>query len=110
MAKVTVDVDGVAAKIAKLMSSSALGTFAASEAMSGMDKYVPMRTGALAASATPSPWKVSYTQSYAIYPYNGRGQIKHDYHPNATSHWDRAWWSAEGGAYCNALEAYIARM
>ena len=110
MAKVTVDIGGVAAKIAKLHSSSALGTFAASEAMRGMDKYVPARTGVLAGTAFASPWKVTYPQSYAIYPYNGRGTIRQDMHPNATAHWDEAWFSAEGAAYSKAVEAYISRM
>lgn len=97
-AKVTANMSGVSAKLSKIAKDKGLGTFLASEAAKGMDKFVPMRTGQLAGSATPSPFKVTYSAPYAVYVYNGRGKkFSHDKHPNATAHWDEAY-KAAGGA------------
>ena len=86
----------VASKIKKIASNKALGTFLANEAAKGMDKYVPMRTGALAGSESTSPFKVTYNAPYAVYVYNGRGTFSTDKHPNATAKWDRAYAIADG--------------
>lgn len=94
--KVKANMSGVASNVSKIASNKALGQFLASEAQRGMDKYVPMRTGALAGSVTVKPFHVIYTAPYAKYPYNGRGTLSKDKHPNATSHWDRAYAIADG--------------
>lgn len=87
----------VASKIQKIASNKALGTFLASEAAKGMDKYVPKRTGYLAGSESTSPFKVTYNAPYAVYVYNGRGMnFAQDKHPNATAKWDRAYAIADG--------------
>lgn len=108
MAKVKVDMAGVAAKVARIANDKGLGMFAASELMGGMDPYVPFREGYLARSATPSPFKVTYTQPYAHRVYEGRGMtIRKEKHPLATSKWDEAWAKAHIDGYAAALERYI---
>lgn len=91
------DMSGVKAKVRSICNNRQLGTFLASEAQKGMDKYVPMRTGALAQSASVSPFKIRYNMKYATYPYHGRNMtFTKDKHPNATSYWDRAYAIADG--------------
>lgn len=92
-----VDMSGVKAKVQKICTNRKLGVFLASEAQRGMDKYVPMRTGALAHSARIEPFVISYGMKYATYPYHGRNMtFSVDKHPNATSYWDRAYAIADG--------------
>ena len=89
MAKVTVDMSGVPTKMRRLKSNAAFGTFAASEMMRLMDKYVPFRSGALSSSASASPFKVTYSAPYAGYVYEGRGMtFSKQGHPLARSHWE----------------------
>ena len=99
MSKVKADMSGVAAKIAKIKNDQGLGRVLASEAAMGMDKFVPMRTGALAASVSVdmSGFKVTYNTSYAIYAYKGRNmKFSHDKHPNASPYWNEAYIAAGG--------------
>lgn len=94
---VTVQLDfaGVHAKLDGLASDPGLGQLLAMEAMRGMDPYVPFRNGYLAASATPSPWAISYTMPYAARLYDGSGlTISHERHALATSHWAEAYQAA----------------
>lgn len=88
---VRVDMSGVPAKLSRIKTNRQLGLFASSEAMRLMDKFVPWRTGDLAASAnTSEPWKVSYTAPYAQKVYEGNGlKFRKDFHPLAMSHWDK---------------------
>lgn len=96
-AKVKANMSGVSSKVSRISKDSGLGTFLASEAARGMDKFVPMRTGALAASVRPSAFKVSYGMPYARYAYYGQGKrFTTDKHPNATAYWDRAYVAAGG--------------
>lgn len=96
-ANVKVDMGNVPSKVRKVATSKPLGTFLATEAQKGMDKYVPKRTGALAGSATITPFHVTYNAPYATYPYHGRGMtFSLDKNPNATSFWDRAYAIADG--------------
>lgn len=94
--KINVNMGGVTNKVRTISQNRSLGKLLASEAQLGMDKYVPMRTGALADSATVTPFHVTYNSPYAKYPYNGRGTLSKDKHPNATSKWDRAYAIADG--------------
>lgn len=94
---VKANMGGVASKVSKIATNKALGQFLASEAQRGMDKYVPARTGALSEFTVVTPFHVKYAVPYAKYPYNGRGmKFRTDKHPNATSHWDRAYAIADG--------------
>ena len=86
---ISVDVSGVGPKVNRIKGSSELGIFAASEASRLMDKYVPFRSGALAASATVKPWAVLYVAPYAPYVYDGRNMtFSKQGHPAARSKWD----------------------
>lgn len=105
------DMSGVAAKIRKISTNTGLGRFLASEAQSGMDKYVPMRTGQLAHSAKISPFTVEYIAPYARYPFNGYGmKFRKDKHPLATSRWDRSYASADGESLGRMGTEYVKRM
>lgn len=86
---ISVDVSGVGPKVNRIKGNSELGTFAASEASRLMDKYVPFRSGALAASAVVKPWAVLYMAPYAPYVYDGRNMtFSKQFHPLARSHWE----------------------
>lgn len=96
-AKPKVKMTAVSSKVKKIAGNKALGTFLAETAAEGMDRFVPMRTGALAGSVTTSPFKVTYNAPYAVYVYNGRSiRLTRDRHPLATPHWDRAYAIADG--------------
>lgn len=106
-----VDVSGVAAKIAEICSNREVGLFAASEAMGGMDPYVPYREGDLSRSAQPSPFRVTYTESYAARMYYGSGySFSKEHHPLATAHWDEEWHKAHGEELSRAVEEFIRGM
>lgn len=95
--KITVNASGISSKVRKIAKSQQLGQLLANEAGKGMDKYVPMRTGALAGSVSLKPFHVVYNAPYAKYAFYGYGmKFSKDKHPNATSHWDRAYAIAEG--------------
>lgn len=85
-----------------------------------MDKYVPYRTGTLAATVvegrnTTSNVKVDriiYAQKYAIYVYKGirRGMplnYRLDKHKLAGPYWDKRMWSAEKEIVEREVENYI---
>ena len=75
-------------KVARLKTDPCLGTFTANEAARLMEKYVPFRSGALTASATVTPWTVTYTAPYAGYVFEGRGmKFSKQHHPLARSRW-----------------------
>lgn len=96
-AKVKANLSGVPSKLSRISKDSGLGTFLASQAAKGMDKFVPKRTGALAGSAVISPFKVSYVAPYAIYVYHGRGKnFSKNGNPNAQAYWDRAYMDSGG--------------
>lgn len=96
-AKVKANMSGISSKLSRASKDQGLGMALATEAAKGMDKFVPMRTGALAAYAQPSSFRVTYSTPYAIYAYKGRNMTySTDKHPNATSYWDRAYIAAGG--------------
>ena len=88
---VRVNVSGVPKKVRAICENPALGLAASSEAARLMDKFVPMRTGALASSVdSTKPWEVSYTMPYAKRLYYGDGfSFSKEKHPNARSRWDK---------------------
>ncbi len=105
---VSVDVSGVAAKIASLMRNKSLGLHMASEAIGGMDQYVPFREGNLSRSAQPSPFKVTYTEDYAKRVYEGVGlNFSTEHHALATAYWDKEWYVAHGDEYERSIEGFI---
>lgn len=107
----TVNMSGVKAKVRSICHNRQLGQFLADTAMKGMDQYVPMRTGALAGSATAKPFIISYGMKYAKYPYHGRRmRFTKDYHPNATSYWDRAYAIAHGQQLGDDGTEFLRRM
>ena len=75
--------------------------FFASECAKAMDKYVPFDEGNLAQYKIQGN-RIIYDQVYARYQYNGISKngkplnYSHDKHPQATHHWDKVMWSAEG--------------
>lgn len=108
VSSITVDMSGAGRKIDALRSNKRLGEFMASEAQRGMEPYVPMRTGALVASAKSSPFEVEYTASYATYPYHGRNMtIRTEMHPLATKEWDKAYASAHGEELGRAATSFV---
>lgn len=97
-AKVKANTAGISSKIKKIANDKGLGTFLATEAAKGMDKFVPMRTGALSDFTVITPFNVAYAVPYARYVYYGQGKkFSTDKHPNATARWDRAFVAAGGG-------------
>lgn len=99
-AKVKANMTGVSSKIKKISKDRGLGRVLASQAAMGMDKFVPKRTGALAASVSvnSSGFKIAYNAPYAVYVYNGRGKkFNRDKNLNASPRWDEAYVSAGGG-------------
>ena len=105
---VKISMSGVASKVENIASNKRLGRFLANEAADGMDKYVPMRTGALAGSVTVSPFKVTYNAPYAVYMYNGRSmRLTRDKHPLATPKWDRAYAIVDGGKLGKAGSKFL---
>ena len=96
-AKTKANMSGVSSKVSRISKDSGLGTFLASEAMKGMAKFVPMRTGQLAYSGRVQPFRVTYSTPYANRVYHGSGmRFTTDKHPNATAYWDRAYVAAGG--------------
>lgn len=96
----------------ELAQDRALGSWMSSEAIRGMDPYVPYRDGGLSESATISkPFFVTYSTPYANRVYQGKGmKFYKDKHPKATSKWDKKWWKEHREDYCKAVESYIERM
>lgn len=106
-----INMGGVVAKIQRICSNRQLGAFLASEAESGMKKYVPRRTGALMDSSSTQPFRIHYGMKYAVYPFYGRNmKISRQKNINATSRWDRAYAIAEGEKLGEAGTAFIKRL
>lgn len=111
MVKVKVNMDGVPKKLGRIAENKTLGTFLASEAQRGMNKYVPMRTGALSQSAAVKPFKVTYDVPYAQRVYYGKGlRFSRDKHPNATAEWDRAYKITSGQKLADAATQFLKRL
>lgn len=109
---VTVHPERLQKVVRELAKDRALGSFMSSEAMRGMDPYVPYRDGGLSESATSSkPFFVTYSTPYANRVYQGIGmRIHQDKHPKAASKWDKKWWQEHREDFCHSVEAYIERM
>lgn len=108
---ISVDVSGVPAKVGSIKSDRGVGLHAASEAAMLMDKYVPMRTGALASSAdTSRPFFVTYGMPYADYVYEGSHmRFSKEHHPAAMAHWERPI-SNDPSELAASITDYIRRM
>lgn len=107
-AKTKANMAGVPRKVKSIANNKQLGLFLAEQAAAGMDKYVPMRTGQLAGSATPSPFKVTYSTPYAVYVFNGQGKrFSRDMHPNAQAQWHKAYAIAGGAQLGKAGTAFL---
>ena len=99
MSRVKADMSGVAAKVKKIKNDQGLKRVLASQAAMGMDKFVPKRTGALAASVSVaiSGSKITYNAPYAVYVYNGSNKkFSTDRSPLATAKWDDAYMESGG--------------
>ena len=108
MATVTVNV--TCSEIKQVLHGSRLGQFAATEAMKGMDDYVPYRTGQLADSASASPWKVSYSANHARPVYYGvRMRFKRSMHAKACAKWGDSYAKADGVKLAKAMTNYLKR-
>lgn len=106
-----VDMSGVRAKIRKICTDRRLGSFLASEAQRGMDKYVPMRTGALARSASVQPFRVRYGMRYAKDVFYGEHRtFSKQKHPLARARWDRGYAEASGRELGKAGTEYLKRL
>lgn len=108
---VKVNMGGAAAKVAKIAKDERLGLFLANEAASGMDKFVPMRTGALSEFTVIKPFSITYAAPYARYVYEGEGKnFSKNKHPLATAKWDKAYKDAGGvKKLAKAGTAYLRR-
>lgn len=96
-AKVKANTSGIASKVRHIAKDDGLGNVLASTAAAGMDKFVPKRSGALAGSAKPSPFKVSYNTPYARRMYYGDGfNFSKDKNPLARARWDEGYAQAGG--------------
>lgn len=80
----------------------------------GMDKYVPMRTGQLAGSATPGVGDVAYRGSnrgfdYASFVFEPTRAITihHDRHPQATTRWDQAYERSGAKEVCEEVARIV---
>lgn len=93
--------------------------FFTSQCAKHMDKYVPFDEGNLADYHLEGNDKIVYDQPYARYQYYGiRGDGTHEinpanrnrnYHPLATSYWDRHMVSAEMGEIEQELQDFMKR-
>lgn len=107
-AKVTVDVSGVPTKTARLKADPTLGLFLATEAMRGMNDYVPFRTGYLSRSARAEPWAVTYSTSYARRVYYGTHlSFSRQHHGLATARWGDVYASAHAADLARAATRYL---
>ncbi|MBQ9784289.1 MAG: hypothetical protein IJW29_02190 [Clostridia bacterium] len=91
MAKVKIDMSKVSQKLDQITTNDQLGVFAAEQGARIMEKYVPMDSGQLIASArTDEPWKVTYDTPYARRLYHGKGfNFSKEKHPAAKAYWDK---------------------
>lgn len=106
-----VNMSGVAAKLHSIATNRRLGQVLAEEAASGMDQYVPYRSGDLASSTVVTPFHVEYTMDYSKYPYYGRNMtIQQEHHKNATSEWDKAYAAAHLDELAAVGTAFVRRM
>lgn len=87
-ATATFDSSGLVRKIHRIATDDSVGIAGATSLAKRMEQYVPRYTGRLRASAVISPWTVTYTAPYAIYPYFGRN-VSHWTTPGTNSHWDK---------------------
>ena len=86
--------------------------FAANEARTLMNDFVPMKTGALADSVQTFVEEgrgvVNYTQNYAAVCYYGDNRnFSRDRHEKASAYWDRAMISANKGVLTGKVNDYI---
>lgn len=110
MASVTLDLDGVDAKVNMIRANESFGLFLATEAMRGMSPYVPFRNGYLDASAKAEPFAVTYQTSYVSKVYHGtRLRFSKERHALATAEWDKAYAAAHGQELAQAGTAYLKR-
>lgn len=110
MAKARLEFGGVHRKLEAIPKSDALGLFIATEAMRGMSPYVPMRNGFLDASATATPFEVTYSTPYARRVYYGTGlRFSHERHALATAHWADAYAAAHVEELAQAATGYLKR-
>lgn len=97
--KLTVNMSGVAAKVTSISKNRSLHQYLASQAADGMDKFVPYRSGALAASVSVGVdgTFITYNTPYARRMYYGDDfKFSTDQHPAAQSYWDEGFKNAGG--------------
>lgn len=84
------EMGGAVAKLRAIATDRQLGAYASEQAARLMEPFVPMDTGALAASAGKSqPWVVTYDTPYARRQYYGDGfNFSREKHPAAKARWD----------------------
>ena len=92
--------------------------FAVNNCARHMDKYVPFDEGNLAKYYVIGN-EIHYDQLYAQYQYYGQrndgsraineANRNRNYHPLATSYWDKHMWTAEGLDVINEIEEYARR-
>lgn len=103
-----VNMDGVKAKVRRICQNRQLGAFLASEAASGMDKYVPYRTGALSQSVSTQPFRVHYGMKYARRMFYGEDfNFSTEHHALAQAKWSEAYANAFGEELGNAGTRFL---
>lgn len=107
---VRTDLAGLSGKVHEICTDDSTGLFMATEAMRGMNDYVPFRNGYLSASAMAKPFEVSYRTAYARYCYYGdRLNFRRERHAHAQAHWDQAYQTDHAADLANAVTAYLKR-
>lgn len=92
----------------KVMNDRRLWTFAAVEWHRLYEKYVPMRTGALAGDVLYSPGEIEHVMPYARRMYNGENfRFDKTLHPKASAKWDQAAAPTQLPKLASAIQAYI---
>lgn len=78
-------------QIFEKVQNERFGKFVAKEWRRLLSPFTPRREGTLERTAKIHPFEIEYTQSYAIYVYNGEHyNFRRDVNPYATYEWDKA--------------------
>lgn len=103
----SVDMSGAVAKIGRLKSNNGLGLYAAQQAGSLMDKYVP-KLNSILANYKAEPWKVVYTVPYARRQFYGDFDHSQSNNPMAIKEWSRPL-EDNPADLAKRLQAYVSR-
>ena len=90
-----------------------VGRFTAETWANIFKKYVPMETGMLSDTYITEPWKITYTQPYSHYQWQGVSKSGHplnynkEKHPLATKEWEKVAERNRKSEVARAITEYI---